>query len=121
MELQMNLKTTPLHSQNEKLGAKFAPFGGWDMPISYSGIIDEHSWTRKSACLFDICRCKIDQTLGVGVCKAGIDDRTSDTLNALFDSRVGQPDDHRLVKTAACNVNFDLADDTINTFKRNTI
>ncbi|MCK5306331.1 MAG: glycine cleavage system aminomethyltransferase GcvT [Candidatus Omnitrophica bacterium] len=51
----MNLKTTPLHSQSEKLGAKFAPFGGWDMPISYSGIIDEHNWTRKSACLFDIC------------------------------------------------------------------
>ncbi|MCK4519000.1 MAG: glycine cleavage system aminomethyltransferase GcvT, partial [Candidatus Omnitrophica bacterium] len=51
----MNLKTTPLHSQHIKLGAKFAPFGGWDMPISYSGIIDEHNWTRKSACLFDIC------------------------------------------------------------------
>ena len=32
-----------------------APFGEWEMPIQYSGIIDEHNHTRKSACIFDIC------------------------------------------------------------------
>jgi aminomethyltransferase len=32
-----------------------APFGGWDMPIQYEGIIAEHSWCRTKASLFDIC------------------------------------------------------------------
>jgi aminomethyltransferase len=32
-----------------------APFGGWDMPIQYEGIIAEHSWCRSKASLFDIC------------------------------------------------------------------
>jgi len=40
---------------HKELGAKLAPFGGWLMPIQYSGIIDEHNWTRSAAGLFDIC------------------------------------------------------------------
>ena len=51
----MDIKKTPLFEEHKKLEAKFGPFGGWDMPISYSGIIQEHNWTRKSACIFDIC------------------------------------------------------------------
>ena len=51
----MDTKKTPLFEEHRKLNAKFGPFGGWDMPISYSGIIQEHNWTRNSACVFDIC------------------------------------------------------------------
>ncbi len=51
----MDLKKTPLISEHERLGAKLAPFGGWLMPIQYSGIISEHNWTRTEASLFDIC------------------------------------------------------------------
>jgi aminomethyltransferase len=32
-----------------------APFGGWDMPIQYEGILAEHAWTRSHATIFDIC------------------------------------------------------------------
>ena len=49
------LRNTPLLANHKELGAKLAPFGGWLMPIQYSGIIDEHAWTRKAAGLFDIC------------------------------------------------------------------
>jgi len=49
------LKNTPLFTSHKELGAKLAPFGGWLMPIQYSGIIDEHNWVRKNAGLFDIC------------------------------------------------------------------
>jgi len=51
----MDLKKTPLIDEHERLGAKLAPFGGWLMPIQYSGIIAEHLWTRDEASLFDIC------------------------------------------------------------------
>ncbi|PJZ69871.1 glycine cleavage system protein T [Leptospira perolatii] len=47
-------KTTPLHGDHIKLGAKMIPFGGWDMPVQYSGIIAEHTATREAAGLFDV-------------------------------------------------------------------
>jgi aminomethyltransferase len=49
------LKTTPLLAEHERLHALIAPFGGWNMPIQYEGIIAEHRWCREEAALFDIC------------------------------------------------------------------
>ncbi len=51
----MNLLETPLIAEHRKLGARLGPFGGWLMPIQYSGIIAEHEWTRKNVSLFDTC------------------------------------------------------------------
>lgn len=48
------LKTTPLHAQHVELGARMMPFGGFDMPVQYSGIIDEHMAVRQAAGLFDV-------------------------------------------------------------------
>lgn len=52
---QEQLQVTPLHQRHHHRNALMAPFGGWDMPIQYEGIIAEHSWCRTSAALFDIC------------------------------------------------------------------
>jgi aminomethyltransferase len=49
------LQQTPLCSRHRDLKALMAPFGGWDMPIQYEGIIAEHAWCRGKAALFDIC------------------------------------------------------------------
>ena len=51
----MTLKRTPLFAAHQKLGGKLIEFGGWEMPVYYSSIIDEHLAVRKSAGLFDIC------------------------------------------------------------------
>ncbi len=48
------LRTTPLHAAHLALGAKMAPFAGYDMPIQYSGILDEHRAVRTAAGLFDV-------------------------------------------------------------------
>jgi len=48
------LKTTPLHAVHRKLGAKMVDFGGWDMPLQYSGILEEHHAVRNAAGLFDV-------------------------------------------------------------------
>ena len=48
------LRRTALHSAHRRLGAKMVNFGGWDMPIEYSGIISEHMATRTAAGLFDV-------------------------------------------------------------------
>ncbi len=49
------LKSTPIRGRHEALKALMAPFGGWNMPIQYEGIIAEHTWCREQAALFDIC------------------------------------------------------------------
>ncbi|MCX6997098.1 MAG: glycine cleavage system aminomethyltransferase GcvT [Kiritimatiellaeota bacterium] len=46
---------TPLFGAHAALGARMAPFAGWDMPIQYDGILAEHTRTRQAASVFDIC------------------------------------------------------------------
>lgn len=48
------LKTTPLNQAHRRLGGKMIDFGGWDMPVQYSGIIDEHRAVRESVGIFDV-------------------------------------------------------------------
>lgn len=48
------MKTTILHEKHISLKAKMAEFAGYDMPIQYSGIIDEHMAVRKGAGIFDV-------------------------------------------------------------------
>jgi aminomethyltransferase len=48
------LKPTPLHSAHQQLGAKLIEFGGWEMPVYYSSIMEEHQAVRTAAGLFDI-------------------------------------------------------------------
>lgn len=50
-----NLKETALIEQHRQLDALIGPFGGWNMPIQYEGIIAEHRWCREKAAIFDIC------------------------------------------------------------------
>lgn len=48
------LKQTPLHAVHRRMGAKMVDFGGWDMPLQYSGIVEEHHAVRRAAGLFDV-------------------------------------------------------------------
>ena len=48
------LRKTPLHAIHLESNAKMVPFGGWDMPVEYSGLIAEHMAVRKAAGLFDV-------------------------------------------------------------------
>ena len=47
-------KRTPLYDIHRQLGARLIHFGGWEMPVSYSGIIEEHQAVRAHAGLFDV-------------------------------------------------------------------
>jgi aminomethyltransferase len=49
------LKKTVLYDSHVALGARMAPFGGYCMPIQYSGIMNEHKATREAATIFDTC------------------------------------------------------------------
>ncbi len=48
------LLRTPLFESHRKLGGKLIEFGGWEMPVQYTSIVDEHLAVRKAAGIFDI-------------------------------------------------------------------
>jgi len=48
------LNQTPLYEEHKKLGAKMIGFGGWNMPVFYSSILDEHQAVRQRVGIFDI-------------------------------------------------------------------
>jgi aminomethyltransferase len=48
------LRRTPLHEQHQELGAKLVPFAGWEMPVLYEGIKEEHTAVRTHAGMFDV-------------------------------------------------------------------
>ncbi|QCW51089.1 glycine cleavage system aminomethyltransferase GcvT [Nocardioides dongxiaopingii] len=48
------LLRSPLHDRHEALGAKFAEFGGWSMPLEYAGVVAEHHAVRSAVGIFDV-------------------------------------------------------------------
>src|SRR5204863_6261590 len=48
------LKRTPLYQAHVAAGARMVPFGGWDMPVQYTGILEEHRTVRGAVGLFDV-------------------------------------------------------------------
>jgi len=70
-------KRTPLYAEHQKLGARMIPFGGWDMPVQYTGIIEEHRAVRNAAGIFD--------------------------LGHMGQARVSGPDAERFVQSVATN------------------
>jgi len=49
-----DLKRTPLHASHAELGARLVEFAGWEMPVQYAGVIEEHRAVRTAAGLFDV-------------------------------------------------------------------
>jgi aminomethyltransferase len=60
------LKRTPLHDRHVAAGAKLVPFAGWEMPVQYGGIREEHMAVRERAGIFDVSHMGEIETSGRG-------------------------------------------------------
>src|SRR5579872_3582210 len=49
-----SLRMTPLNATHRKMGAKMVDFGGWDMPVQYASLLEEHHAVRQRVGLFDV-------------------------------------------------------------------
>jgi len=58
------LKRTPLYEEHLKLGARIVPFAGWEMPVQYTGILEEHRAVREAAGLFDVAHMGVIEVAG---------------------------------------------------------
>ena len=52
--MAQTLQRTPLHDRHIALGARMVPFAGWEMPVQYEGVIEEHRAVRTDAGVFDV-------------------------------------------------------------------
>jgi glycine hydroxymethyltransferase len=61
---EVPLRRTALYELHRKLGAKMVPFAGWEMPVWYSSVVEEHLATRTAAGLFDVSHMGVYQAEG---------------------------------------------------------
>ena len=66
----MKLLQTPLHQECQELGGKMVPFANWEMPVSFSGLIEEHNAVREKVGMFDISHMGVLQLKGKNIKRA---------------------------------------------------
>jgi aminomethyltransferase len=96
------LQRTPLWAAHQKLGARLVEFGGWEMPVQYTGIVDEHLAVRTAAGLFDISH--MGEILVNGPAAL-------DFLNAALTNDLRKCDVGRGQYTLMCNAEGGVVDD----------
>ncbi len=75
------IKLSPLDAVHRALGAKMVPFGGWEMPLEYTGTLDEHMACRTSGVMFDVSHLGTVRVTGDGAL---------DRLQAAFTNDLGK-------------------------------
>jgi aminomethyltransferase len=61
-----SLRRSPLDAEHRALGAKLVEFGGWEMPIQYAGVLEEHRACRTAAVVFDVSHLGSLRVVGAG-------------------------------------------------------
>jgi aminomethyltransferase len=97
-------RRTPLYEAHKRLGAKLIDFGGWMMPVSYAGIVEEHRATRTAVGVFDVSHMGEIHFRGP---------RAREAVQRLVANDVGQLTDGRALYTVACHDNGGIVDDLI--------
>jgi aminomethyltransferase len=100
----VQLKHTPLYAQHKALGARFVDFGGWEMPVQYSSILEEHQAVRTHAGLFDVSH--------MGEFKVEGKDALT-FLQYLVPNDVGRLTVHQALYTQLCLPNGNVIDDLL--------
>jgi len=62
--VESELHRTPLYEVHKQMGAKIIPFAGWEMPVWYTSVLEEHQATRQTAGLFDVAHMGVYQIEG---------------------------------------------------------
>ncbi|WP_139983994.1 glycine cleavage system aminomethyltransferase GcvT [Nocardioides litoris] len=85
---------SPLHDRHLALGAKFADFGGWSMPLQYAGVVEEHTAVRTAVGVFDVSHLGKATVEGPGA---------ADLVNATLTNDLGRISPGRAQYTLCCD------------------
>jgi glycine cleavage system T protein (aminomethyltransferase) len=95
---------TPFYDLHSSLGAKMLNFHGWEMPLQYSGIIDEHTNVRNNVGLFDVSHMGRFELKGPGA---------FDFLQTMITNDLSRLNDHQALYSPMCYENGGIIDDLI--------
>jgi aminomethyltransferase len=98
------LKRTPLYDTHKSLGARMVPFAGFEMPVSYTGIIQEHESVRERVGLFDVSHMGEFVVTGADTWK---------WLNAIVTNNCARLEDGAVLYTAMCREDGTVVDDLL--------
>jgi len=98
------LQRTPLFEAHRALGARIVPFAGWEMPVQYTGIVEEHQAVRQGAGAFDVSH------MGEVVLKGP---RAAEAVQRLVTNNVGKLTDGQAMYTVMCYPDGGIVDDCI--------
>ena len=99
-----DLLTSPLHERHVALGAKFAEFSGWSMPLQYSSVVAEHTAVRTAVGLFDVSHLGKARVAGPGA---------RDFVNACLTNDLDRIGPGQAQYTLCCNDAGGVVDDLI--------
>ncbi|MCZ0727990.1 glycine cleavage system aminomethyltransferase GcvT [Mycolicibacterium iranicum] len=99
-----NLLAGPLENRHRELGASFAEFGGWLMPVSYAGTVAEHTATRTTVGLFDVSHLGKALVKGTGA---------ADYVNSAFTNDLRRIGPGKAQYTLCCTDSGGVIDDLI--------
>jgi glycine hydroxymethyltransferase len=77
------LRQTGLNAVHRAMGARMVPFAGWEMPVQYTGVLDEHQAARRGAGLFDVSHMGVWEAAGLGA-GAFLDALMGNEISSLF-------------------------------------
>jgi aminomethyltransferase len=100
------LRHSPLHERHVGLGAKFAPFGGWEMPLEYAGggVLKEHAAVREAVGVFDVSHLGKATVRGAGA---------AEFVNACLTNDLGRIRPGKAQYTLCCDESGGVVDDLI--------
>jgi len=105
-----SVKKTPLFSEHERSGGKVIDFGGWALPVQYTGIIQEHEAVRNAAGLFDVSHMGEIEVMGTGA---------EAFLQRLVTGNVAKLKEHQVLYSLMCYEHGGVVDDLL-VYKYNT-
>jgi aminomethyltransferase len=98
------LRRTSLYDEHVKAGARMVPFAGWEMPVQYTGIVDEHAAVRTAAGLFDVSHMGELEMTG---------EHAGAVVDYLVTNDLSKIADGQAMYTCACNERGTILDDLI--------
>jgi aminomethyltransferase len=98
------LLRTPLYAEHVSLGARIVPFAGWEMPVQYKGVTDEHRAVRTAAGIFDVSH------MGELVLRG---EHAGAVVDYLITNDASRLVDGQALYTCACNEQGTILDDLI--------
>jgi len=107
------LKRTPLYELHRELGAKLIDFGGWEMPVQYAGILEEHRAVRERVGIFDVSHMGEFEVSGPGSLQA-LQWLTPNDVGTLTDAFGSRPE-------CACRASYSTRLDRARQYKHKLI